>query len=279
MVDFRSFAEGTLNGGHLACVGLDSAYERIPECIRNGRSPGDAVIVFNREIVAATHDLVDGFKPNLAFYFALYTLGINGAEVLKKTVENIRDINPRVPIVLDAKYGDIGNTNEGYAKFAFDYLGVDAVTVHPYLGKEALGPFLTRKDKGAIVLCRTSNHGAPEFQDLLIPGNEPLYRRVARNVAEQWNTHGNCALVVGATYPDELAEVRKIVGDMPILVPGIGEQGGDLPKTVIAGLNSRNQGMMINSSRGIIFASDGTDFAEAARRATQVLCDGVNACR
>jgi orotidine-5'-phosphate decarboxylase len=163
-------------------------------------------------------------------------------------------------------------------KAAFDYLGVDAITVHPYLGAEALRPFLDRADKGIIVLCRTSNPGAREFQDLEV-GGKPLYKVVARQVAERWNEHGNCAVVVGATYPDELAEIRSIIGDMPILIPGIGAQGGDVEKTVKAGKSADGTGMIINSSRGVIFASSGEDFAEAARTEVERLNGLINQYR
>ena len=180
-------------------------------------------------------------------------------------IGHIGAVAPEVPVIYDAKRGDIGSTNQGYAVHAFDELRADAITVHPYLGREALDPFLERLDKGTIVLVRTSNPGGGEFQDLLV-GDEPLYRVVARRVAETWNQQGNCAVVVGATYPEELAEVRRIVGTMPILIPGIGAQGGDVRRTVEAGRDARRRGMIVNSSRGVIYASNGDDFAEAARQ-------------
>lgn len=173
---------------------------------------------------------------------------------------------------------DICNTNAGYVDAAFGFLQADAITVHPYLGAEALQPFLARAEKGIIVLCRTSNPGAGEFQDLSVNG-EPLYSFVARRVANEWNKNGNCALIVGATYPDELREVHELIGDMPILIPGIVAQDGDVEKTVSAGKNSCRQGMIINSSRCIIFASNGADFAEAARRETEKLCNLINQYR
>lgn len=205
---------------------------------------------FNRNIIDQTLDLVCAFKPNAAFYEAEGTAGL---ETLKKTIQYIQEKSPEIPIILDAKRGDIGNTNEAYVKAIFDDLDVDAVTVHPYLGKEALEPFLQRTKKGIIVLVKTSNPGAGEFQDLMVDG-KPLYQVVAEHVATEWNTNGNCAVVVGATYPQELQKVREIVGDMPILVPGIGAQGGDLENTISNGLNSQKQGLIISSSRGIIFA-------------------------
>ena len=166
-----------------------------------------------------------------------------------------------MPIILDAKRGDIGNTNEGYVKMTFDKLGVDAITVSPYLGKESLEPFLQRSDCGIIVLVKTSNPGAGEFQDLIVypersRRGKPLYQVVAKRIATDWNTNGNCAVVVGATYPEELLQVRKIIGDMPILIPGIGAQGGNVLETVKNGVNSKKQGIIISSSRGIIFASN-----------------------
>lgn len=214
---------------------------------------------FNKNIVDQTFDLVCAYKPNSAFYEAEGTAGL---EALKKTINYIRQKDPNLPVILDAKRGDIGNTNEAYAKAIFDDLGADAVTVNPYLGKEALEPFLKRTDKGTIILVRTSNPGAGEFQDLTVDG-KPFYQVVAEHVKE-WNTNNNCAVVVGATYSEELKKVREIVGDMPILVPGIGTQGGDLENTIKNGLNSQKQGLIISSSRGIIFADD-------PRQATQDL--------
>ncbi len=221
------------NENKFVCVGLDKGE-----------------FEFNKNIIDQTFDLVCAYKPQSAFYEAE---GAAGLEALKKTIQCIREKNPDIPIILDAKRGDIGNTNEAYVKATFDDLGVDAVTVHPYLGKESLEPFLNRKDKGIIVLVKTSNPGAGEFQDLQIDG-KPLYQVVAERVANEWNKNNNCAVVVGATYPEELKKVREIVGDIPILVPGIGAQGGDLQNTLKNGLNSKKQGLIISSSRGIIFA-------------------------
>ena len=223
------------NENKFVCVGLDKAdFE------------------FNQIIIEKTIDLTLAYKPNSAFY---ETEGATGWEALKKTIDYIRQKDPGIPVILDAKRGDIGNTNEAYAKAIFDHLGVDAVTVHPYLGKEALEPFLQRKDKGIFVLVKTSNPGAGEFQDLQVEGR-PFYQIVAEHVAKDWNTNGNLAVVVGATYPEELKRVREIVGDMPILIPGIGAQGGDLENTIKNGLNSKREGLIISSSRGIIFAPD-----------------------
>ena len=262
---------------NFVCVGLDSAYEQLPTKVKSGRSIEEALFVFNRDIIDATHDLVCAYKPNAAFYEAQ---GIQGFQALIRTVQYIQESYPHIPVILDAKRADIGTTNLGYVQHAFDIIGVDAITVHPYLGKEALAPFLARKEKGIIVLAKTSNPGAGEFQDLPIgDAQEPLYQVVARHVAHTWNANGNCTLVVGATYPTALKKVRVIIGDMPILIPGIGVQGGEIAATVAAGKDSRGWGMIINSSRGIIFASKEDDFAQAARRATEELRMEINRFR
>jgi orotidine-5'-phosphate decarboxylase len=178
-------------------------------------------------------------------------------------------------VILDAKRGDIGSTAQMYAREAFDRYGADAVTVNPYLGRDSVQPFLDRSDKGVVILCRTSNPGAGDFQDLEVDGR-PLYQQVAATVARQWNTHGNCLLVTGATYPEQLAEVRAIVGDLPLLVPGIGAQGGDLQAVLRHGLTADATGLLISSSRAILYAGAGDDFAEAARQATRRLRDEIN---
>ncbi|HUO56067.1 MAG TPA: orotidine-5'-phosphate decarboxylase [Candidatus Paceibacterota bacterium] len=268
---FRELVEARWSEQKFMCVGLDPDIARIPEHVRAGKNAVDSIIAFNRTIIEATHDLVCAYKPNSAFYEAL---GSEGIAALKTTLDDIHTIAPDVPVILDAKRADIGSTNEGYAMFAFEYLEADALTVHPYLGHEALRPFLQRSEKGIIVLCRTSNAGAGEFQDLQM-GEEPLYMHIARAVVSKWNTNGNCALVVGATYPEELKAVRSIAPDMPILIPGIGAQGGDLEATVRAGKDKRGAGMMINSSRGIIYASVENDFADAARHATMKMNEDI----
>ncbi|MBI4114387.1 MAG: orotidine-5'-phosphate decarboxylase [Candidatus Niyogibacteria bacterium] len=276
--NFRKMLEAQWSRGNFVCVGLDSDVWKIPtKHIQHSKymNAGGVQVVFNRAIVEATRDLVCAYKPNIAFYEAY---GCDGIEALHRTIADIHAIAPDVPVILDAKRADIGSTNAGYVDAAFGYLHADAITVHPYLGAEALQPFLARTEKGIIVLCRTSNPGAGEFQDLSVNG-EPLYRFVARRVASEWNKNKNCALVVGATYPDELREVRGLVGDIPILIPGVGAQGGDVEKTVSAGKDSCGQGMIINSSRGIIFASKGADFAEAARHETEKLRDLINQYR
>jgi orotidine-5'-phosphate decarboxylase len=260
--------------GKFVCVGLDPEYSRIPEVVKASQPVKDALFIFARDIIDATHDLVCAYKPNIAFYEAH---GDEGLLALTRTVRHIKESYPHIPVILDAKRADIGNTNLGYVTSAFDLLDVDAITVHPYLGKEALSPFLTRKDKGIIVLAKTSNPGSGEFQDLLIgEAREPLYLVVARRVAQDWNANGNCGLVVGATYPGELKRVREVVGDIPLLIPGIGAQGGDVAATVKAGQDSHGRGLIINSSRGIIYASKGDDFAQAARKAALALSVEIN---
>lgn len=261
----------------MLCVGLDSDYEQLPAIVKAHCSIEEALFRFNRDIIDATHDLVCAYKPNVAFYEAQ---GDAGFRALIRTVQYIHEQYPGIPVILDAKRGDIGSTNLGYARSAFDVIGADAITVHPYLGKEALTPLLARREKGIIVLAKTSNPGSGEFQDLPIgPAREPLYQVVARHVAQEWNDNGNCALVVGATYPEELRQVRALVGDMPILIPGIGAQGGELAATVAAGKDSRGRGMIINSARGIIFASHDSDFAAAALGAAERLSREINTCR
>ena len=276
--NFRKMLEAQWDKGNFVCVGLDSDIDKVLEIVNKGDYL-ETMCSFNRDRIEATRDLVCAFKINIAFY---ENRGNIGWFVLETTVKDIHKLAPDVPVILDAKT-DIGHSNLEYVYMAFNLLKVDAITVNPYLGAEALKPFLEQKGKGIIVLCRTSNPGAGEFQDLLvkpslneakswgiarssldvdnytswdIEDDMPLYQYVAYRVSREWNKNGNCALVVGATYPKELREVRKIVGDMPILIPGIGAQGGDIEKTVNAGKDSRGQGMIINSSRGIIFAKD-----------------------
>lgn len=256
----------------LLCIGLDSDLNKVPPTIKNLQNP---LFEFNKAITDATHDLVCAYKPNSAFYEAE---GDRGVLQLKMTCDYIRQNYPEIPIILDAKRADIGSTNNGYLAYAFKYIGADAITLNPFPGKEGMKPFLEKKDKGCIIWCKSSNPGSGEFQNLLID-KEPLYKIIARKVAGEWNTSGNCLLVVGATYPEELAEIRKIVGDMTLLVPGIGAQGGNVEKTIKAGLNSQKMGMIINSSRGIIFAGNGEDFAQKARDEAIKLKDEINKYR
>ncbi len=265
--NFMKMLAAKLAERKLICVGLDSDLDKIPQHVKKMYDGNIRVSYqFNKAIVDATKDLVSAYKPNLAFYMSM---GIDGIAALQNICRYIKENTPNVPIILDAKYGDIGNTNEHYAKFAFDYIGADAVTVHNYMGSEAMKPFLDRKDKGIIVLCKTSNGGSGEFQDAYVMidanRNKPMNEIVAATVVNKWNYNGNCMLVVGATYPKELKTIREIIGDMPILAPGIGKQGGAIDDVIANGMDSKGQGLIINSSRDIIFASSGKDFAEVAR--------------
>lgn len=268
----EKLGSGMRKHNSLLCVGLDSDMNKLPRHIKKEKYPQ---FVFNKAIINATRNLVCAYKFNSAFYEAR---GSDGILELKMTCDYLREGFPDIPIILDAKRADIGSTNEGYVTYAFDYLGVDAITLHPYLGHEALQPFLERKDKGCIILCRTSNPGAGELQDLRI-SDRPLYEIIAEKVVEEWNYNSNCLLVVGATYPEELAVIRKIAGDMTFLVPGVGAQGGDVEKIVKAGKNSKNAGMIINASRSIIFVSSDPGFAEAARDETEKMCTLINLFR
>jgi orotidine-5'-phosphate decarboxylase len=254
----------------LVCVGLDPEIERFPKHIAAEPSP---IFQFNKAIIDATHDLVCAYKPQFAHYAAY-----EAEDQLERTIEYVHRTYPGVPVILDAKRGDIGSTAERYAIEAFERYGADAVTVNPYLGTDALEPFLSHADRGVIVLCRTSNKGGADLQDLDVGGRR-LFQVVASLAAERWNTRGNCLLVVGATYPQELAKVREIVGDMPLLVPGVGAQGADVAQAVGAGQDARGTGLIISSSRAILYASAAADFAQAARAATQALRDEINRSR
>lgn len=248
----------------LLCVGLDTEPSLIPNYF--------SVLEFNRQIIDATKDLVCAYKPNLGFYEAQ---GIEGMEILQETVHYIPD---DIPVIADAKRGDIGNTAKGYAKAIFEIFGFDAVTVSPYLGLDSLEPFTAYADKGVFVLCRTSNPGAVDFQSLECEtenGKRPLYEIIARKVSEL-NINSNVGLVVGATYPEELRSVRALQPEMPFLIPGIGAQGGDLEKTVRYGTDRHGEKAVINSSRQILYASRGNDFAEAARRVAGETRDNIN---
>ncbi|MSU73852.1 orotidine-5'-phosphate decarboxylase [Candidatus Kaiserbacteria bacterium] len=270
--NFRQLLEAQWEQGKFLCVGLDSDFEKIPEAARQA-GVGETILAFNRAIVDATKDLVCAYKPNPAFYEAH---GDEGWKALRATIQYINEAAPAAPVILDAKRADIGNTNNGYAVSAFDHLHADAITVHPYFGSDALASFFERTEKGIIILCRSSNPGSGEIQSLKVDG-VPLYQVIARMAAGPWNTNGNCAIMVGATYPEELGEVRKIVGDMPILIPGVGAQNGDLEKTVKAGKDSRGKGMIISASRAVIFASSDSDFAEAAREKVTALHGAIKA--
>jgi orotidine-5'-phosphate decarboxylase len=252
----------SLNGvGKHVCIGLDTDLHRIPQTVLPEGSDADRVVAFNAAIIEATASIACAYKPNAAFYEAL---GQEGFKALALTIAEVRRAAPGVPVIVDAKRADIGSTNQGYVAAIFDELQADAITVHPYLGREAMAPFLARADVLIFVLARTSNPGAGEFQDLLVDGL-PLYRHIARAVANEWNTAGNCGLVVGATYPSELALLRKdVTTTMPLLIPGVGAQGGDLTAIVGSERSAGSASFVINVSRSVLYASSDADFADAA---------------
>jgi len=254
----------------LLCVGLDPDISKIPANLRNLETP---LFEFNKAIVDATADLVCAFKPQIAYYSASHA-----ERDLELTIDYIHQNHPGIPVILDAKRGDIGSTAEMYVQEVFDRYQADAVTVNPYMGTDTLQPFLDRRDKGVIILCRTSNPGAKDIQDLDSNGKK-LYQIIAEKAAKEWNYNFNVLLVVGATFPKELKEIRFIVGDMPFLVPGIGAQGGDVESAVVNGKTQKGTGMIINSSRGIIYANNKDDFAKAARKAAVNLRDEINQYR
>jgi orotidine-5'-phosphate decarboxylase len=254
----------------LLCVGLDPDSTKLPAHLRGAPNP---VFEFNRAIIDATHDLVCAYKPQIAYFAAQ-----SAEDQLLMTMEYIRSQYSHIPIILDSKRGDIGSTAEQYALEAFTRYKADAVTINPYMGTDAVTPFTSYADKGVVILCRTSNTGAQDFQDLQINGR-PLYVHVATKVAKEWNTHGNCLLVVGATWPEQMQQIRKVVGDMPFLVPGIGAQGGDVKAMVTAGKTADGTGLIVNSSRAVLYASAGTDFAQAARSVAMAARDEINLYR
>ena len=246
--------------GSMLCIGFDPDPKRLPSSLQGN---AEGIYEFCREIADATADLVCAFKPQFAYFAS------QRAEAqLEKLIKHLKDKYPHIPVILDSKRGDIGSTADHYALEAFDRYGADAVTVNPYMGFDTIEPYLKHAGKGVIVLCRTSNPGGSDLQFLNVaPNGEPLYLHVAKLAAQQWNSSGQISLVVGATFPEEIAKVRAIVGDMPLLIPGIGAQGGDIDATVSAGkvTNKPGTGMIINSSRAILYASSGVDFAQAAR--------------
>ncbi len=252
------------------CIGLDPVMARLPESVRSAESP---FLAFGRAIVEATADVASAYKPNLGFWLAEGTAGLSALRQL------IADVPADTPVILDAKFNDIGNTAKAYARVAFEALGADAVTVNPYLGRDGVRPFLEYEERGIFLLARTSNASAPDLQDRVVEGH-PLYEEVAR-LAVRWDADlpGACGLVVGATYPEELARLREIAPDLPFLIPGIGAQGGSLEPAVAHGPTEAGLGPVINSSRGIIYASSGPDFAEAARAAAITLRDSINQIR
>jgi len=265
----KTFAErlsrAQQTSGSLVCVGLDPDPAKLPPDLGKESS---SLYAFNRRIVDATFDIAAAYKPQIAFYSA-----VGAEDQLVLSIRYIRQRAPAALVILDAKRGDIGNTAEAYAREAFDRYGADAVTVNPYMGEDSVRPFLARKDRGALLLCRTSNSGAKDFQDLLFDGL-PLYRHVARHAADHWNQHGNLMLVVGATVPREMAELRAAHPEVPFLVPGIGAQGGDLQATLAAGLDAHGAGLLISASRSIIYAGGGATLG--IRAAAEELHSTIN---
>lgn len=251
----------------LLCLGLDPDPTRLPLSLTG---TGGALFSFCRAIVDATASLVCAFKPQIAYFAAQ-----QAEDQLQQLITYIREAYPSIPVILDAKRGDIGATAQQYAREAFERYQADAVTVNPYMGYDSIQPYLEWSNKGVIALCRTSNPGGADLQNLEING-QPLYQRVAELAANSWNTNGQLALVVGATYPNEIAKVRALVGDMPLLIPGIGAQGGSIEATVKAGRTPKGTGMIINSSRAILYASAGEDFAQAAAIVAQQTRDEIN---
>lgn len=256
----------------LLMVGLDPDPRRFPAELEG---KPDAILQFCTAIVDATAPYVCGFKPQIAYFAAQ-----RAEEQLEALCQHIREKHPTLPVVMDSKRGDIGATAENYAREAFERYQADAVTVSPYMGFDSVEPYLAWRDRGVIVLCRTSNPGGSELQFLRTESGDPLYLHVAEMVANKWNEHGQCGLVVGATFPDELASVRQRVGDtVPLLVPGVGAQGGDIPATVRAGRSTGGTGMMINSSRAILYAGGGENWRDASARAARDTRDAINAVR
>ena len=260
----EKLAQAGKKNNSLLCIGLDPDPALMPEKI--------GVYRFNKAIINATADLVCAYKPNIAFYEAM---GNAGMDALKKT----RDYIPKeIPVIVDAKRGDIGNTAKAYAQSLFDHFNFDATTASPYLGYDSLEPFIKYRDRGVFILCRTSNAGAADFQSLYIKtdgGQKMLFEIVAEKVNE-WNKSGNLGLVVGATYPEELKLIRERYAEMPLLIPGVGAQGGELAQVVKYGVDTRRQRTIINSSRQILYASKGKDFAAAARQAAKDMRDRIN---
>ena len=297
--NFMALLEARWAAGYHVCVGLDPDPDKIPKCVLSGGSDQQILASFLNPIVRATKDYVASYKPNAAFY---ERLGEQGTLALRSIIRYIREVAPDVPVILDGKRADIGNSNTGYVEAAFDYQKADAVTVNPYFGGESLEPFFGQTEKGIFVMCHTSNPGAAEIQDRLIiidDSNEMAYLRevglgnelsgtcpdcsglyratsvsnhIAYLASQRWNTNGNIDLVVGATYPDQLSQIRRIVGkQMPILIPGVGKQGGDLAAAVRAG----GSNILLNASRDILNASNGEDFAEAAGNKARELHEAI----
>lgn len=272
MTFIQKLSQAWTTNNSLLCVGLDPDVKKFPAEL--AQQP-DAIYEFCKAIVDATADLACSFKPQIAYFAAL-----RAEDQLEAICRYIKATYPQIPIVLDAKRGDIGATAEQYAREAFERYDADAVTVNPYMGFDSVAPYLEWKDRGAIVLCRTSNAGGSDLQFLDV-GGKPLYQHVAHLVADKWNSNGQCALVVGATFPNEIAQVRGLIGDMPLLIPGVGAQGGDVESTVKAGRTANGTGMMINSSRAILYAKTMGEetYAQATRRVALETRDAINLYR
>lgn len=256
----------------LLCVGLDPDPLRFPAAMR--QHAGDAIFTFCKAIIDATADQVCAFKPQIA-YFAAH----RAEEQLEALISHIHQHYPGIPVILDAKRGDIGSTAEQYAREAFERYQADAVTVNPYMGWDSIAPYCAYPKKGVIVLCRTSNSGGSDLQMQTLISGECVYEMIAHKVSQKWNISGNLSLVVGATFPQQLKRVREIVGEMPLLVPGIGAQGGSIPETIRYGCDHQGTGLMINASRAILYASPGDDFASAARRSAIEMNKEINSFR
>ncbi len=285
MRNWKDMIEAGFANGKLLCLGLDPDWKKIPKHLKSDTiAQTDVVVDFCKKIVDATAHLVLAYKPNIAFFARR---GARGIEGLRRLVAYINAVAPHAVVILDSKRGDIGNSMAGYVEEAFVEIGAHAMTANPYLGQDACQPLLNEKDHGAVFLCKTSNPGSGEFQNARMLIDDPeeekflaefgtvsyllgqhpaveLYQHVAYRVSRHWNDNGNCALVVGATYPAELQSIRRIVGNMPILIPGIGTQGGDEEATIAAGRDGRNRGMIINVGSAILYASSDEDYVEAA---------------
>lgn len=251
----------------LLCVGLDPDPARLPTIVQ---AASDPVYTFCTQIIEATADIVCAFKPNIAFFEAL---GTTGFETLQRIIQAIPG---HVPVILDAKRGDIGSTAKAYAHAIFDLLGVDAVTLNPYLGGDTLQPFLQYHDRGCILLCKTSNPGSADIQDLHLADGRPLYLEVARQARDVWNTSNNVGLVVGATYPAIIEEIRRLCPDLPLLIPGVGSQGGGIAATIHAAVTPNHRRAIINVSRSVLYASSEDTFAEAARNKALQFRNAIN---
>lgn len=266
----QKLANAWESSNSLLCVGLDPDWQRLPEHIKHEPEP---IFEFCKRIIDVSHDLVCAFKPQIAYFAAL-----EAEDQLLKTLNYLSESYPHIPIILDSKRGDIGSTASMYAKEAFQRYGADAVTVNPYMGKDSAQPFLDYKDKGVVFLCRTSNEGAKDLQDLEVDG-VPIYQKVALMISQDWNQNNNSCLVVGATWPEQMQRLREISGDIPFLVPGVGAQGGDVQALVEAGQTNNGTGLIINSSRAVLYADSSTGFEMAARKVALQTRDLINQYR